>query len=446
MRVLCFSLALALAGCGGSSTTAPAPAPATAEPTEPASPVQLSSFDAVWQTVADRHWDLGGVDWQAVKSELRPKAMSAATNAELRPILQEMLARLGQSHFAIVPADAYAALEGDAPAAEDQAQDGGVGLTVRVLDDRALVTAVEPGSPAAEAGVKAGWIVASVDGEPVADGIAKVAEAYPDGASLRHILLARTTATKLVGPVGSAVTIGFLDGQEQAVERRLERTALPGKVVRFGHMPGIRVRYQSRRLGDDVGYVALSAFFDPASVMPSFAADVASFRGATLRGLVLDLRGNPGGIAAMAMGIGGHLVSDTGHSLGTMISKDGELELALTPQPDPFTGKVAVLVDAHSASTSEILAGGLQAIGRARVFGRRTAGAALPSNFERLPNGDGFQYAMANFVSASGQPLEGAGVTPDVVVELSREALLTGKDSTLDAALSWIHNSDKGTK
>jgi carboxyl-terminal processing protease len=65
-------------------------------------------------------------------------------------------------------------------------------------------------------------------------------------------------------------------------------------------------------------------------------------------------------------------------------------------------------------------------------------GAALPSVVERLPNGDGFQYAFANYVSRGGEVLEGVGVVPDVEVEPSRESLLQGTDAALDAAVAWI--------
>jgi carboxyl-terminal processing protease len=97
-----------------------------------------------------------------------------------------------------------------------------------------------------------------------------------------------------------------------------------------------------------------------------------------------------------------------------------------------------VLVDACSASTSEILAGGLQDLGRARIFGTRTAGAALPSVFERLPNGDGFQFAIANYVSKGGAPLEGRGVQPDETIRPTRAQLLAGTDPVMDRALAWI--------
>ena len=95
-------------------------------------------------------------------------------------------------------------------------------------------------------------------------------------------------------------------------------------------------------------------------------------------------------------------------------------------------------MDGSSASTSEIFAGGLKDLGRARIFGTRSAAAALPSIIEKLPNGDGFQYAIANYVSEGGEALEANGVTPDVEVKLTRKALLAGHDAVVDAAVDWI--------
>jgi carboxyl-terminal processing protease len=121
-----------------------------------------------------------------------------------------------------------------------------------------------------------------------------------------------------------------------------------------------------------------------------------------------------------------------------MYMRDSTVHFVVYPQADVFKGPVAVLVDGSSASTSEILAGGLKDLGRARIFGERTAAAALPSLIEKLPNGDGFQYAIANYISDGGKPLEGNGVTPDVEVKLTRQALLNGHDPVVDAALDWI--------
>jgi carboxyl-terminal processing protease len=105
---------------------------------------------------------------------------------------------------------------------------------------------------------------------------------------------------------------------------------------------------------------------------------------------------------------------------------------------EPYHGPVAILVDAMSASTSEFFAGGMQAIGRAHVFGEATAGQALPAVVSRLPNQDVLMYVIADYVGPDGRRIEGRGVLPDVLVTLRRDDLLAGRDPVLDAALRWL--------
>jgi carboxyl-terminal processing protease len=112
----------------------------------------------------------------------------------------------------------------------------------------------------------------------------------------------------------------------------------------------------------------------------------------------------------------------------------------------PYAGPVAVLVDPLSASTSEIFAAGMQAVGRARVFGDTTARQALPALMTRLPTGDVLLYVVADFVDPNGRRVEGRGAVPDETVPLRREALLQGRDEPLDAALRWIIRTPEGTK
>jgi carboxyl-terminal processing protease len=116
--------------------------------------------------------------------------------------------------------------------------------------------------------------------------------------------------------------------------------------------------------------------------------------------VILDLRGNPGGIGIMAMGIAGFFVADSGRQLGEMKMRGTTLKFAVFPRAVIYPGRVAILLDDGSASTTEMLAQGLQDLKRARVFGTRSAGAALPSDIIRLPNGDGFQYPTAGYTSS----------------------------------------------
>ena len=104
----------------------------------------------------------------------------------------------------------------------------------------------------------------------------------------------------------------------------------------------------------------------------------------------------------------------------------------------PYAGPVAVLVDGMTGSASEVFAGGLQSLGRVRVFGEPSAGAVLPAQMDRLPNRDVLFHAFAEFVTASGIALEGRGVMPDEPVAVTRDALIAGRDQVVDTALAWI--------
>jgi carboxyl-terminal processing protease len=170
----------------------------------------------------------------------------------------------------------------------------------------------------------------------------------------------------------------------------------------------------------------------------------------TCDGIVIDLRGNPGGLGAMVMGFGGYFM-DTTRSLGTMRTRQVALNFVINPRssrPDgrmvsPFRGPLAILVDPMSASTSEIFAAGMQRIGRARVFGEASAAAALPALMERLPSGDVFVHAVADFTDPAGRRIEGAGAVPDEIVPLTVADLRAGKDAPLDAAVRWITSERK---
>jgi carboxyl-terminal processing protease len=168
-------------------------------------------------------------------------------------------------------------------------------------------------------------------------------------------------------------------------------------------------------------------------------------------GMVLDLRGNPGGVAAMMMGVAGHFLNEP-LTLGTMRTRGDEMRFVANPRRstdaglavEPYGGPVAILVDVMSASTSEMFSASLQALGRARVFGERTSGQALPAIATRLPNGDVLMHVIADFVAADGSRIEGRGVVPDEPVPLTRADLSAGRDAPLDAAVRWIERARQG--
>jgi carboxyl-terminal processing protease len=393
--------------------------------------LNLDSFEKVWTTIRDKHWEKnpGGLDWQAIHQEYRPRIEKAANIEEVRALLKDMLGRLHETHFGILPATVYAAVEDF-----DAIGEGSSGIDLRVLDGQAVVTGVDPGSPAEQAGVKPGWAILSAKGV----NLQAAAQALAADPSIPEIVFTRVLSARISGSIGAKLPVEFLDGAGARRDITLALTASRGEPSTFGNLPETRVWFESRKIGG-AGYVRFNYFLDLPRVMEGFGNAIKACQDCP--GLIVDLRGNPGGLGAMAMGMAGYLVDRPGLRLGTMYTRDAQLNFAVNPRFPAFAGPVAILLDACSASTSEIFAGGLKDLGRARVFGTRSAAAALPSVIERLPNGDGFQYAVGNYISEGGKPLEGEGVQPDVEVKLTRAGLLEGRDSVLEAALQWIQET-----
>jgi carboxyl-terminal processing protease len=408
----------------------------------------LATFDSAWSRVRNAHYDtaMRGVDWARVREELRPKAERATTLGELRRVLAEMLGRLGESHYGIIPEEVEDALEPARPVrGTADLQPGDVGLSVRLLGSDVVVSRVAPAGPADRAGVRPGWIVDSVGRYTARRNAERVARLRTDAE--RRLALLRIpagVAAAFAGAPGSVVRAAFRDGVGRRVVATLTRRAAPGEVVHYPNLPTLVALVEHERLplagGDCVGVIRFNIWMP--SVLPQFDRAMDAVR--DCRGIVLDLRGNPGGAGAMVMGIGGHFL-DSAVSLGTMRTRGNELRFVVNPRRAntrgepvrPYAGPLAIVVDPLTGSTSEIFAAGLQALGRARVFGEPSAGQALPAMATRLPTGDVLLHVIADFVAPNGRRVEGRGVVPDEPVPLRRADLLAGRDAALEAAVAW---------
>jgi carboxyl-terminal processing protease len=153
--------------------------------------------------------------------------------------------------------------------------------------------------------------------------------------------------------------------------------------------------------------------------------------------LIIDLRGNPGGQFPVRKAIASQLVGEPKLFMRYQ-HRDGLEEAYLDPVPDPYHGKVVILVDELSASSSEEFAGSLQALGRAAIIGSQTPGRCLVMNVAPLPNGALLVYPYGQSQTPDGRVLEDNGVVPDVEVALDRQQLLQGIDAQLQAALSYV--------
>jgi len=441
----------------------------TDRPAGPAASLNVETFDFAWRKIADTFWDesMGGVDWQAVGDELRPRARDAADNAELRLVLQNMLSRLGQSHFGILPGSGsiesssssgdsgktdgctkalIRAVAGDGGSA---ASDAGPGFDVRFIDSTPVVSRVDPNSSADRQGLRTGLEVVRVEDQNLAV-LAGCLELDSLDSPVAGMVRSRVLEGLLYGDAGEPVAVEFADLAGDRSEFVFERAHHPDAIeMGFGNLPPMRYLFETEVLETDAGRVLAVRF--NVWLIPVVGAFEAALYGEpaegapAVNGVLIDVRGNPGGVAGTAVSVAGYLLEEK-VVLGRMKNRSTELNLPVFPRQvsrankriEGFAGPVAVLIDGGSASTSEIFAAGLQDHGRARLFGGPTAGAALPSIIERMPNGDLLMRAIADFERPSGERVEGRPVQPESAVPLTREGLLAGRDEPRDAALAWI--------
>jgi carboxyl-terminal processing protease len=404
----------------------------------------LASFDDVWQTVHDTYYDpaFGGVDWDAVRAELRPDVEHAASAAAARQVIATMIARLGRSHFAILPSGTASADRRGSPNDDTLPGEATVPVEVRIVDNTALITAIDGDAFVERAGLHPGQWLVDIDGHDTA---AIIASAVGTDPRARNFDAWRRVYRVLHGQTGSIATLGVrgIDGRRSTVP--FARVIEAGQVLTLGNLPTFHVRVATREdvtpARRHVGVIAFNLWMTPINQ----AVDDAIERYRHDDGLVIDLRGNPGGLATMITGVAGYLLTEpvvlaTSHMRGATLQyiANPRVVTADGRSVQPFAGPVAVLVDELTGSTSECFAASLQSIGRVRVFGRPTMGQALAAVTKRLEDGDVFMYALGDFVTSTGRRVEGDGVTPDVVVPLSAAALAAGHDQTLEAALAWV--------
>ncbi len=450
-----------LAGCHHQQNGANSGATQTKLVVEDEVELQIQTFDYVWERINSTYYDpnMGGVDWLGAGEELRPVAMNTTTAAELRPILNELINRLGESHFAIVPgennslADSLQEIQEVMTDEEMIDQTSGLwtnGIDLRMVVDesgvsRATVFRLLDDSAAEIGGVESGWILQSINGESVEDLISAVsgtiANSQPSTEELDSLgfFVARSLNTIVNGDLGEAVNMSFLDRTDSPQDLSISPLFREGVAVRLGHLPEVISQFSAEIIEPaHIGLIQFDIFMGP--VIQQLTEAIRLFNEAEVGGIVIDIRGNPGGISGMAAGIVGHLISSRDQSLGEMYDRDSRLNLPVFPRPrsQRFEGPVAVLVDELSASTSEFLAAGIQDLSRGKIFGQTTAGMALPSTIESLPNGDLMQFVIFNMIRSNGERIEGYGVTPDEIVTLTRAALISGEDPALNSAMNWI--------
>ena len=289
----------------------------------------------------------------------------------------------------------------------------GIGVVVRKNDDGTILV-VEPydGAPGKEAGMRKNDVIVTVNGESVAD------------QDLNSV------GAKIKGDEGTTVNIGIRrDGSDDIAELTVTRRKVEIKTVAY------------EMLDDSVGLITISEF-DKVTAQ-QFKEAYAQLETLGMKGLVIDIRSNPGGLLNVVVDMLDEILPD-----GLIVyteDKYGNRQEYNGSNPDVIDVPLAVLVNGESASASEIFAGAVQDYGAGTIIGTQTFGKGIVQTIRRMSDGSAIKYTMAKYFTPKGQDIHGHGVTPDIVEELSDEFNnLTEYDASKDNQLQKAIEVIKG--
>jgi carboxyl-terminal processing protease len=284
-------------------------------------------------------------------------------------------------------------------------QYSGVGIEVSMEDDEVVVVSPFEGSPAAAAGIRTGDVIATIDGIPV------------------NTTTLADTIGRMRGKEGTSVRIGILrEGSAEPLQFTLKRSRVDLHSVK------------SELLESGMGYVRISQFSETtADDMDAALKDLRKRNAAPLKGLVLDLRNNPGGVLEAAVS-----VSDTFLDSGVIVSAKGrtpesKFEMDATPGDALNGAPIVVLINGGSASAAEIVAGALKDNHRAKLMGRTTFGKGSVQTVIPLAGDRAIKLTTSLYYTPSGVSINHRGIAPDI--ELPRDPKPPSDSVPADAPL-----------
>ena len=385
--------------------------------------------------------------WLATPPAVAPAVSARAAHAVAgHELLDEVVARVRREYVEPLPDGAFdeAAVKGvianldphsafldaaeyDEMRATTTGSYTGVGIEVSAADGRVVVVTPIEGSPAARAGVRSGDVVLAVNDQPVAAD--KLEE----------------TIGRMRGVPGTQVRLAVgRPGEPEPLLFTLERGEVHVHSVRAEPLPG------------DFGYVRITQFSDstPDDLVAALSSLVhhapkAAFH--PLRGLVLDLRGNPGGVLESAVSVADAFLDD-----GVIVRADGRtpesrFEMSATPG-DALDGQpLVVLVDGGSASGSEIVAGALRDHGRATLMGERTFGKGSVQTVIPLRDGQALKLTTSLYFTPAGTSIHERGLEPDIAIgpldgeQPVRTPVPPMQDAAVLTALQYLKDRGLGT-
>ena len=288
----------------------------------------------------------------------------------------------------------------------------GIGATVALTNGSITIVAPIAGSPAEKAGIKADDVILEIDGNTA------------QGLSLTEAIM------RIRGPRGTSVTLLIQhEGENTPVEIKIVRDVIIAPSV------------SSKALTGGIAYIQINQFASNTTNEFRTALSAAIDNGS--KGIVLDLRDNPGGYLDVVADIADEFLN------GGVILYEATDKLVILKEWDAKSGGLAidiplvVLVDKGSASGSEVLSGALQDHQRALIVGTQTYGKGSVDNLFELGDGSAIFLTTERWLTPDKHAIEGKGITPDYVIALTDDDIAAGKDPQLDYAIQYLESKIK---
>lgn len=387
---------------------------------------RLVVFDDAWSTINLRYYDqrFNGLDWDTQRTVFRSLAAETNSGAELYAVLRRMIASLNDPHTRVF-----------APHEKSdwwRPRFVSIGLSVREVGGFPIVVQVDRDSAPQRAGIRAGDVMETINGELALSLVkGRLRNSLAQTTSARF----RAFATLLEGPSETSVEIQWKGKEGNLRSGRFWRHWKQREL-------GLRIR---REKGEYV--IEIDAFTEP--IARSFTT-LLKEKVNSLRGVIIDLRGNGGGDAEAMAHIASTFLGE-GFSLGRFTGRSGTSFTVSTPSKSLLVAQsipqsvfspglpLIVLTSERTSSAAEIFIGALKTSRRATIIGTETCGCVLAIRTRHLlPDGGLLDISELDYQTSEGDRLEGHGIKPDEAVMLQRSDLYSGRDGAMELAIGKL--------
>ena len=349
-------------------------------------------FERTWKEINSGFYDstLNSQDWSYWKKHYKGKIK---TDEDAKVAIDTMIASLDDDYSKYLNKKEYAEQNSSI-----ESKISGIGVNIMNDAGKIIVFSVLDNTPAKEAGIKANDIILKVDGKNVS------------GMNIADV------AGLVRGKEGSNVVL--------EIQRKNK------KIIKSVRRKSIKIESVKSSVKKDIGYIQISSFI-ATSTPTEFLTALEKTK--DTKGLILDLRGNTGGLLANAIFVA-NMFLDKG-TIVNIVSRDGKIENIKAQNTSIIIDKpCVVLVDGASASASEILSGALKDHHKAVLVGTKTFGKGMVQRIIPLPNSTGLNLTIAKYLTPNGSDINKKGISPDYIIKYSEKDFIAHRDPQREKA------------